>query len=261
MRAAVTDGCGCFPTGRHYAGIAHLLRAVVRGLAEEFKSDMPWRELPIALVDVETTGRDASVDRVVEVGIAVGRNGVVIARYNWLINPGVPIPDEAKAVHHISDEDVKDSPKFAEIAHEISAALHGCIPAAYNAAFDRAFLANEFGRAGAPKDPAATPLSGGPPSGASFPPALRRDVDWVDPLVWAREVQKEEKSKALGEVAGRLGVKLENAHRASDDAEAALLVMYGLAGDARIPDAYGAVIQEQRRLGLAQADERRFWKS
>jgi DNA polymerase-3 subunit epsilon len=251
MRAAVTDGCGCFPTGRHYAGIAHLLRAVVRGLAEEFTSETPWRDLPIALVDVETTGRDASVDRVVEVGIAVGRNGVVIARYNWLINPGVPIPDEAKAVHHISDDDVKDSPKFAAIAHEISAALHGCVPAAYNAAFDRAFLANEFGRAGAPKDPASSPL----------PPALRRDVDWVDPLVWAREVQKDEKSKALGEVAGRLGVKLENAHRASDDAEAALLVMYGLATDPRIPDAYGAVVQEQRRLALAQADERRFWKS
>ena len=251
MRAAVTDGCGCFPTGRHYAGIAHLLRAVVRGLAEEFTSEMPWRDLPIALVDVETTGRDASVDRVVEVGIAVGRNGVVIARYNWLINPGVPIPDEAKAVHHISDDDVKDSPKFAEIAHEIAAALHGCVPGAYNAAFDRAFLANEFGRAGAPKDPAASPL----------PPALRRDVDWFDPLVWAREVQKEEKSKALGEVAGRLGVKLENAHRASDDAEAALHVMYGLASDPRIPDAYGAVVQEQRRLALAQADERRFWKS
>jgi len=43
MRAALTDGCGCFPTGRHYAGIAHLLRAVVRGLAEDLAAaDAAW---------------------------------------------------------------------------------------------------------------------------------------------------------------------------------------------------------------------------
>ncbi len=243
----IADGCGCFPTGRHYAGIAHLLRAVVRGLADEFAADIAWRDVPVALVDLETTGRDASNDRVVEVGIVVGRHDGVIARYNWLINPGVPIPEEVRAVHGISDADVKDSPRFAEIAHEIAAALQGCIPAAYNASFDRMFLANEFGRVGARE--------------GAVPPALRKDVDWIDPLVWAREVQKEEKSKALGEVATRLGVKLENAHRASDDAEAALLVLYRLAQDTRVPSAYGALVQEQRRLALGQADERRFWRN
>ncbi|WP_394825192.1 PolC-type DNA polymerase III [Pendulispora albinea] len=249
----VVDGCGCFPTGRHYAGIAHLLRAVVRGLAEEFAGDGSWSEIPIAVIDVETTGRDASVDRVVEVGVVVGRHGEVIARYNWLINPGVPIPEEARQVHHISDDDVKDSPRFHEIAHEIAAALAGCIPAAYNAAFDRAFLANEFARSG----PQAS--AGGPESKQA--PALRRDVDWIDPLVWAREIHKEEKSKALGEVAQRLGIALENAHRANDDAEAALRVFYSLANDTRVPRTYGAIMQEQRRLALLQSDERRFWKN
>ncbi len=249
MRAATTDGCGCFPTGRHYAGIAHVLRTVVRGLAEEFAGDATWHDLPIALLDVETTGRDASVDRVIEVGIAVGRGGAIVSRYNWLINPGVPIPDEARAVHGISNDDVKDSPRFEAIAHEIAAALSGCIPAAYNAPFDRAFIMNEFGRAG--------------PSTSSQPPcpALRRDVEWFDPLVWAREIQRQEKSKTLIEVAARLGVKLENAHRASDDAEAALLVLYSLATDTRVPTTYGPVVQEQRRLALMHADERRFWRN
>src|SRR5262249_9550544 len=147
MRGVVSDGCGCFPTGRHYAGIAHLLRAVARGVAEEFAGDAAWIDLPVALVDVETTGRDASVDRVVEVGIAVSRGGAIIARYNWLIHPGIPIPEEVRAVHGISDDDVKDQPRFEAIAHEIAAALSGCVPAAYNAAFDRAFLVNEFARA------------------------------------------------------------------------------------------------------------------
>jgi len=262
----VVDGCGCFPTGRHYAGIAHLLRAVVRGLADEFASDSVWSDVPVAVIDVETTGRDASVDRVVEVGIVVGRHGDVVARYNWLINPGIPIPAEVQQVHHISDDDVKDSPRFHEIAHEIAAALAGCIPAAYNAAFDRAFLANEFARnaqsASADTKVAAAPGAGDAGGGdGKTAPALRRDVDWIDPLVWAREIHKEEKSKALGEVAQRLGVALENAHRANDDAEAALRVLYRLAADARVPRTYGAIMQEQRRLALLQSDERRFWKN
>jgi DNA polymerase III subunit epsilon len=65
----------------------------------------------------------------------------------------------------------------------------------------------------------------------------------------------------LGEVATRLGIKLENAHRASDDAEAALHVLYKLARDPRVPRSYGAFLQEQRRLALAQADERRMWRN
>jgi DNA polymerase-3 subunit epsilon len=250
VRAIALDSCGCFPTGRHYAGIAHLLRTVARGLAEEFAADAPWVELPIALIDVETTGRDASVDRVVEIGIAVGRGGQVVARYNWLIHPGVPIPEEARLVHGIADADVAGSPRFEAVAHEVAAALSGCIPAAYNAAFDRAFLNNEFARAGFR-----------PAEGTRVAPALRREVDWIDPLVWAREIQRDERSRALGEVAARLGVALETAHRASDDAEAALRVLYLLAADARVPRIHGSFVQEQKRLGQLHADERRRWKN
>jgi DNA polymerase-3 subunit epsilon len=248
MRVVVVDSCGCFPTGRHYAGIAHLLRTVARGLAEEFAAEAVWTDLPVALIDVETTGRDASVDRVVEIGIALGRGGQIVARYNWLIQPGIKIPDEAKAVHGISDEDVADSPRFEVVAHEVASALADCIPAAYNAPFDRAFLTNEFARAGYEAKGKAAP-------------ALRRDVEWADPLVWAREIQREERSKALGDVAARLGVPLEKAHRASDDAEAALRVLYALATDTRIPRAYGPFAQEQRRLAQAHADERRRWRN
>jgi DNA polymerase-3 subunit epsilon len=241
----LSDGCGCFPTGRHYAGIAHLLKVSIRGLAEGVAADAPWQEIDIALLDVETTGRDASVDRVVEVGIVVGRNGEVVARYNWLINPGIPIPAEVSAVHGITDEMVKDKPRFEAVAPEIAQALRGCIPAAYNALFDRAFMMSEFSRAKAD---------------VTGVPALTREVEWIDPLVWARDIQHDEKSRALGDVAARLGVKLEQAHRASDDAEAALRVMYMLGRDPRVPRAYGALVQEQRRLSQAQADQRRMWR-
>jgi len=80
--------------------------------------------------------------------------------------------------------------------------------------------------------------------------------------VWARELQQGEKSRALGEVAARLGIAQENAHRASDDAQTALLVLLALARDVRVPRTYAALVQEQRRLALAQADERRLkWRA
>jgi DNA polymerase III subunit epsilon len=242
----VSDGCGCFPTGRHYPGIAHLLKVQIRGLVAGFANDVPWQEIDVALLDVETTGRDASVDRVVELGIVVGRRGEIVARYNWLINPGMPIPAEVTAIHHITDEMVADKPRFETVASEIANALKGCVPAAYNALFDRAFLMSEFSRAKA--------------DGAGVP-ALTREVEWLDPLIWARDIQDGEKSRSLGDVAARLGVALEKAHRAQDDAEAALRVLYALGGDSRIPRAYGAMVQEQRRLSQVQADARRMWRS
>ncbi len=246
MSRVVSDGCGCFPTGRHYPGIAHLLKVQIRGLVAGFANDVPWQEIDVALLDVETTGRDASVDRVVELGIVVGRRGEIVARYNWLINPGMPIPAEVTAIHHITDEMVADKPRFETVAVEIANALKGCVPAAYNALFDRAFLMSEFSRA---------------KSDTTGVPALTREVEWLDPLVWAREIQEGEKSRSLGDVAARLGVALEKAHRAQDDAEAALRVLYALGADSRIPTAYGAMVQEQRRISQVQADARRMWRS
>ena len=246
MSRVTSDGCGCFPTGRHYPGIAHLLKVQIRGLVAGFANDVPWQEIDVALRDVETTGRDASVDRVVELGIAVGRRGEIVARYNWLINPGMPIPAEVTAIHHITDEMVADKPRFETVAVEIANALKGCVPAAYNALFDRAFLMGEFSRAKV--------------DGAGVP-ALTREVEWLDPLVWARDIQDNEKSRSLGDVAARLGVQLEKAHRAQDDAEAALRVLYALGRDARIPTANGAMVQEQRRISQKQADARKMWRS
>lgn len=240
------DGCGCFPTGRHYAGIAHLLKVEIRGLVDGIPAETPWRELDIALVDVETTGRDASIERIVELGIVVGRDGQIVRTHNWLVNPGVPIPEEARNVHGISDADVANEPRFEAIVEPVLEALRGCVLAAYNAPFDRAFVLAELGRARADLSSAA---------------GLAKGVEWIDPLIWARDIQSDAKSRALGDVAARLGVELSNAHRASDDAKAALEVLYALGRDPRVPTTYGAFVQEQRRLAQAQADARRHWRS
>ncbi|MBW2456688.1 MAG: 3'-5' exonuclease [Deltaproteobacteria bacterium] len=241
------DTCGCFPTGKHYPGIAHLIRVGAVGVATELDPDSRWVDHPIAFVDTETTGTDAQVDRVIEVGIVIGRGGEVEARHSWLINPGIPIPDESRKVHGISDDDVAGKPSFGEVAGAIVAAFRGALPAAYNADFDRGFILAELERAGyQDEDP---------------PPATRSEVVWLDPLVWARELFKGKgESRALGAVTKRLGISLERAHRATDDAEAALKVLYALADDSRVPRGYAALMQEQRRLARIQLEAQRFWR-
>jgi DNA polymerase-3 subunit epsilon len=243
---AHVEGCGCFPTGRHYAGIAHLIRIQAIGVVEGFEGEHAWLDLPIALIDVETTGRDSAVDRVVEIGIVLGRGGAVVERRSWLINPGIPIPEEARAVHGISDEMVQNEPAFAAIAAEIAEALRGVVPAAYNASFDKSFVLGELDRAGFSRE--------------QLPPSLAPNVEWLDPLVWARELSALDKSKSLGEVCERLGVTLQTAHRATDDAEAALHVLYIFSKDVRVPKSYAGFAQEQRRIMRVQDQERSFWQ-
>ncbi|MBQ5879325.1 MAG: 3'-5' exonuclease, partial [Alistipes sp.] len=65
---------------------------------------------PIVFFDLETTGVNTSSDRIVEISlIKVMPNGEEIAKTRR-INPEMPIPPEATAVHGITDEDVKDAP-------------------------------------------------------------------------------------------------------------------------------------------------------
>jgi DNA polymerase III subunit epsilon len=240
------EGIGCFPTGRHYPGIAHLLRVVVAGLAEEFAGDSHLDDLLMVAIDTETTGRDPEVDRAVEIACIIFQRGEIVARRSWLIHPGRPIPKESSDIHGIDDEKVKDAPPFSAIAAELIEVLGKAVPLAYNAEYDRKVLAAELARAGI--------------SPANLPPALRRNVEWIDPLIWAREIQRAEKSRALSEVAQRLGIPLDHAHRATDDAEATLHVFSAFRRDPRVPKTYGALIQEQRRLSRLFDEERKVWR-
>lgn len=252
------DAGGCFPTGRHYPGIAHLIRITVEGLAGDWDVGADIREVPWVSIDTETTGRDAQQDRIVEVGLVFFHKGAVVDRKGWLINPGRPIPEDASAVHGIFDADVADKPRFFEVAAEILESLSGYLPLAYNAEFDRNFLREEIARSARSDSADLTTAAISLP--APLPPALRDDVTWIDPLDWARELHKEHKSRALGDVCERLGISLENAHRATDDAQAAGLVMAAFVKDERVPSSYGAFIKEQRRLGRLFEFERVRWR-
>ena len=108
---------------------------------------------PLVFFDLETTGIDIAKDRIVEISmVKVMPNGEEIVKTRR-INPGMPIPPEATAIHGITDEDVKDCPKFKEIAKSLAAQIEGCDLAGFNSnRFDIPMLAEEFLRAGVDVD-------------------------------------------------------------------------------------------------------------
>ena len=108
---------------------------------------------PIIFFDLETTGVDTSHDRIVEISmVKVGVDGEKQVKTRR-INPEMPIPAEATAVHGISDEDVKDEPTFKQIAKSLAQFIEGCDFGGFNSnRFDLPMLVEEFIRAGVDVD-------------------------------------------------------------------------------------------------------------
>jgi DNA polymerase III subunit epsilon len=100
---------------------------------------------PIVFFDLETTGVDICKDRIVEISLLkVLPSGEEILKTKK-INPTIPIPLESSMIHNIYDEDVADSPTFAQLAKGMDAFLQGCDLGGYNLTkFDIPLLAEEF---------------------------------------------------------------------------------------------------------------------
>lgn len=104
---------------------------------------------PIIFFDLETTGLNITQDKIVEISyIKVYPNGEEEEK-TLRINPGCHIPEEATAVHHITDDDVKDAPLFKDVAKNLSKVFEGCDIAGFNSnRFDVPMLSEEFMNAG-----------------------------------------------------------------------------------------------------------------
>ena len=108
---------------------------------------------PIIFFDLETTGVDTSKDRIVEISmVKVGVDGTKQVKTRR-INPEMPIPAEATAVHGITDDDVRDEPTFRQIAKSLAQFIEGCDFGGFNSnRFDLPVLVEEFMRAGVEVD-------------------------------------------------------------------------------------------------------------
>jgi DNA polymerase III subunit epsilon len=103
---------------------------------------------PLAFIDLETTGVNLGIDRIVEIAIIKLLPDGTKSIKRKLLNPGIPIPKTSTDIHGITDEMVKDAPNFKQVAHELKQMLDGCDLAGYNSnRFDVPLLMEEFLRA------------------------------------------------------------------------------------------------------------------
>lgn len=102
------------------------------------------------VLDTETTGLDPkNGDRIVEIGAVELFNHMPTGKFfHKYLDPEIAMPQEALAVHGLSDDFLKDKPKFAEIMHEFLSFVGDSRMVIHNASFDMRFLNAELIRAG-----------------------------------------------------------------------------------------------------------------
>ncbi len=152
--------------------------------------------MPLAVIDLETTGLTPGVDRVVEVAvfrIDPGNEPKLVL--DTLVNPERPV--SGSEIHGITDEDVADAPTFDEIAGAVVEALSDCVVAAYNVYFEARFLRYELRRA-----------------------RLRTRFPHVC-LMYLRPLLGLGGRASLDDVCDEYGIRRSAAHMAAADAEAA----------------------------------------
>lgn len=160
---------------------------------------MPLRPI---YYDTETTGIKTDKDRIVEIAAFDPVNN---RRFEMLVNPGISIPSEASSVHGITDDMVKDSPSFAEVAHAFISFCEGDVVliAHNNDNFDMPLLRHEFNRH-----------------------AVAMPSTWIfmDSLKWSRRYRSDLPRHTLQFLRETYGIAANNAHRALDD----VLVLFEL---------------------------------
>ena len=162
----------------------------------------------IAYLDLEGTGTDPYRDRIVEICMLSDDGRELYTR----VNPGMPIPKAATAVHGITDEDVAAAPVFAQIAGEVQAFVDGAVLCTYNGRrYDVPLLDAELRRTGArglPRD--------------DYGRIAVPEIDLF--AIWSNL-----EPRNLASAARRFaGVQLEDAHSASADTRVLPAVLRGL---------------------------------
>ena len=182
-----------------------------------------WYRGTLVGFDLETTGTDPLGARIVTAALVYCQSdgGIGSRSRHWLVDPGVPIPAAATAVHGISTERARAEGMPAEIAvPEILAALEqvwrtGLPLVVFNAAYDLSLMDCAARRHG-------------------LPPLAARSAWWracvVDPLVIDRQVDRYRRGKRTLQVAAQhYRVAATGAHSADGDAEAACLLARAIA--------------------------------
>ncbi len=158
--------------------------------------------------DTETTGVKFDKDRIIEIA---AYDAYLDKSYVSLINPLIPIPQEATAIHHITDEMVASAPSFKQVAEEFLEFCSGDVVliAHNNDAFDKLFLEAEFKR-----------------NDLTLP-----SFAYLDSLKWARKYRPDLPRHSLQILREVFNIPANQAHRALDDVIVLHQVFTHLIGD------------------------------
>ncbi|MEG0952605.1 MAG: PHP domain-containing protein, partial [Niameybacter sp.] len=204
---AITDhGClQAFPIANHCVSKDEPFK-IIYGVEAYFVDDM--KEMVVdsknqnlresyVVFDLETTGFSAHQNRIIEIGAVKVVNGEVVDQFSEFVNPQVPIPYEIENLTGIKDHMVMDAPTIETILPQFLAFCEGSVMVAHNADFDMSFIhANAEGL------------------------GLSSCFTVLDTVGLARVLMPTLGNFKLNNVAKRLGISLENHHRAVDDATA-----------------------------------------
>jgi DNA polymerase III epsilon subunit family exonuclease len=167
----------------------------------------PLSQIPIAVIDVETTGASADFGhRVIELGIVRIEQGQKAAEYQQLFDPGRRLSPGITELTGITQEMVDGQPRFIDQLDRVTELLNGAVILGHNVRFDLSFINKEYRRCG--KDLSAV---------------LGPSVQVLDTVRIARR-RFGRGGNGLGRLALRLGVEQVAAHRALADAQTTHLV-------------------------------------
>jgi len=89
------------------------------------------------ILDTETTGLGNNAE-VIQIGVIDSRGNVLMD--NVLVKPTIPIPADATAIHHITNEMVQDAPSFLDVMPQLREVVEGKLLVIYNAQYDMRLL-------------------------------------------------------------------------------------------------------------------------
>lgn len=159
------------------------------------------RNTEYAIVDIETTGGNASGSRITEIAIIIHDGKNVIDRYETLVNPEKEIPLSIFGLTGINNEMVANAPIFDDISEKVLEMLTDRIFVAHNVNFDYSFVRHQLEQAG-------------------FKWTARK----LCTVRAARKIKPGLGSYSLGNLCNSLNICLENRHRAGGDADATAIL-------------------------------------
>lgn len=177
--------------------------------------ETPIENVRFVVVDVETTGGNSGDHRMTEIAMCVVEDGVVVRRYESLINPHQRIPDFIRMMTGISQEMVDSAPEEVDvlpsIVQEFESSSMPVVFVAHNVGFDWGFVSEAIRR-----------------HDMSVP-----DVPHVCTCRLSRRLSTGLKKHNLGVVAEHYGCTITARHRAMGDTEATAEILMRLIERAR----------------------------